>query len=102
MQMSVNDAPSHASEAELRSSLVAAYGAVLGGKDLSRALGFRTQSAFRKALERGALSIKIFQLPGRRGRFALTNELATWLWRQRQDPSQGAPISSGGPAAQKP
>ena len=74
-----------ASEAELRASLVAIYGAVVGGKELARALGFRTQSAFRKALDRGALSVPLFQLPGRRGRFALSTELATWLWKQRQD-----------------
>jgi len=42
-------------EAELLASLLATYGVVVGGSELTRALGFRTQSAFRKASERGAL-----------------------------------------------
>lgn len=75
-------------EAELLASLLATYGVVVGGSELTRALGFRTQSAFRKASERGALKLRLFRMPGRRGRFALTTELATWLWWQRQHPEQ--------------
>ena len=89
-----------ASEAELRATLVATYGAVVGGKELARALGFRTQSAFRKALNRGALSVQLFQMPGRRGRFALCTELATWLWNQRQD--SYLPDRTGGATSQTP
>jgi hypothetical protein len=92
--------PAGPSEAELTASLVATYGAIVGGKELARALGFRTQSAFRKALDRGALSVTIFQIPGRRGRFALSTELATWIWRQRQD--SNLCHSAGGDATQKP
>lgn len=88
------------SEAELAASLVATYGPVVGGKELARALGFRTQSAFRKALDRGALSVKIFEMPGRRGRFALSTELATWLWRQRQE--SNLCHSAGGDTTQNP
>lgn len=88
------------SEAELAASLVATYGPVVGGKELARTLGFRTQSAFRKALDRGALSVTIFQMPGRRGRFALSTELATWLWRRRQD--SNLRHSAGGDNTQKP
>lgn len=63
--------------------LIRALGATVGGESLTKALGFRSQGAFRKAVQRGRLSIRIFSIEGRRGRFAVTADVAAWLWCQR-------------------
>lgn len=63
--------------------LIRALGATVGGESLTKALGFRSQEAFRKALQRGRLSIRTFSIEGRRGRFAATVDVAAWLWCQR-------------------
>lgn len=63
--------------------LIRALGATVGGESLSKALGFRSQDAFRKAYQRDRLPVWTFEIAGRRGRFASTADIATWLWRQR-------------------
>jgi hypothetical protein len=63
--------------------LIRALGAMVGGEALSRALGFTSQDAFRKALQRGRVPVATFEVVGRRGRFATVIDIATWLWRQR-------------------
>ena len=63
--------------------LTRTLGAVVGGLALSRALGFPSQDAFRQAFSRGRLPIRVFELEGRRGRFALTSDIARWLWARR-------------------
>lgn len=77
----------------LEASLTRALGPVLGGAQLTRALGYPTQSAFRRALSRGAVPIPVFTIAGRRGRFALTRDVAAWLIAIR-DPE----TCQGGPA----
>ena len=63
--------------------LIRALGATVGGETLSRALGYPTQDAFRKASHRGRLPVRTFEMVGRRGRFAVTTDIAQWLWDQR-------------------
>lgn len=63
--------------------LICALGVTVGGESLSKALGFRSQDAFRKAHQRGRLPVGTFEIAGRRGRFASTVDIATWLWCQR-------------------
>lgn len=63
----------------LHDGLLARHGPVLGGEDLARALGYRSQAAFRQARRRGQVDIALFSLPNRRGVFALTCVVATWL-----------------------
>lgn len=60
------------------------YGVMLGGKNLWRNLGFETAEAFRKAIARQQIPVALFELPHRRGRFALTCEVAAWLMANRQ------------------
>lgn len=67
---------------DLEVNLTRALGAVVGGGDLSRALGYRTQAAFRQALARDRLPVRVFEIEGRRGRFARTGDIARWLWGQ--------------------
>lgn len=66
---------------ELR--LIAALGATVGGNTLAKALGYRSQDAFRKAHQRNRLPVHTFELAGRRGRFAAATDIAQWLWRHR-------------------
>ena len=44
---------------------------------------YPTAAAFRKARIRGTLPVAEFDIAGRRGRFALTQEVARWLVAQR-------------------
>lgn len=60
-------------------SLVAQFGPLIGGQDLRRALGFRSRGAFRTALDRGHMPVKVFSLEGRRGKFAFAVEVEAWL-----------------------
>jgi len=83
---------------EYRRELTHMYGPVIGGHDLSLVLGFRTQQAFRKALERGHIPVQTFALEGRRGKFAATADIAAWLWNARYSPrrrQQCSPNAAG-------
>lgn len=64
---------------EYQADLTRVLGPVVGG------LGLRTQTAFRKAHVGGRLP-HTFVIPGRRGRFAATADIAAWLWAQRHQP----------------
>ena len=64
--------------------MIRALGATVGGNDLAQALGYPSQEAFRKARKRGRLPVVTFEMRGRRGRFATTTDIATWLWNQRR------------------
>lgn len=55
------------------------YGPLMGGKELAVALGFKNTAAFRQALRRGNLPVKVFVLPSRKGKFALTRDVSQWL-----------------------
>lgn len=59
--------------------LMAVYGIVVGGAALWRLLGYRSGDAFRKAVQRGTLPVQTFAIPHRRGRFARTIDISTWL-----------------------
>ncbi len=60
------------------------HGPILGGADLSKALGYRSLAAFRQARRRGQVEVKLFSLPNRRGVFALGIEVAHWLAKASQ------------------
>lgn len=55
------------------------YGPTLGGRDLYSALGFKSYAAFHRSKQRGEVGVDVFALPGRRGWFALTTDVAAWL-----------------------
>lgn len=60
------------------------HGPILGGEDLSKALGYRSLAAFRQARRRGQVEVELFSLPNRRGVFALVFEVAQWLAKVSQ------------------
>ena len=65
--------------AALTRRLIAEHGELIGGAALSRCLGYRTQRAFQMGIQRGQVPVETFNLPGRRGRYARTFEVAAWL-----------------------
>jgi hypothetical protein len=65
--------------AALEATLTRELGAVIGGGKLTRALGYPSQAAFRQAVARDRLPIRMFEIDGRRGKFALARDIARWL-----------------------
>lgn len=63
----------------LEEILLKEFGPLMGGEDLRRALGFKTWSAFARAVRSNEIGIQIIEIPHRRGRFALTTDVAAWL-----------------------
>ena len=68
--------------------LIRALGATVGGECLTKALGYPSQDAFRKARHRGRLPVSTFEVQGRRGRFASAADIAAWLWGMRAEFTQ--------------
>lgn len=64
---------------ELESRLLDEYGPLLGGADLIKSLGYRTHSAFRRAQRLGLLGVRVFSIPDRKGKYALTRDIAAWI-----------------------
>lgn len=64
---------------KLTKVLLEQHGPMMTRAALYRALGFATYSAFNRALLRGDLGIEVFRIPGRKGMFALTTAVATWV-----------------------
>jgi hypothetical protein len=76
----------------LADQLLGRYGPTIGGRDLYAALGFKSYAAFHRSQQRGELGIGVFKLPGRRGWFALTAEVAEWLeTHANAEPPTGSP-----------
>jgi len=65
------------------------FGPLMGGEDLRRALGYRSAPAFARAARLNVLGIAVFEIPGRRGKFAMTEDVATWLKGLRQQSAAG-------------
>lgn len=68
---------------ELHEELMAKYGAMLFGKELHRTLGYATPEAFRQAVSKNTVPVPIFSIKNRRGKFALSKDVAKWLSIQR-------------------
>ncbi|MCC8536830.1 hypothetical protein ACDH70_00955 [Xanthomonas axonopodis pv. poinsettiicola] len=66
-------------ESEIREGLLRRHGELLKGKALRQCLGFGSVRSFQRAVTEGALPVITFTLPGRRGRFARTRDVAAWL-----------------------
>lgn len=70
---------------DLARALMERFGPLMGGADLRRALGFRSDVTFHRAARLGQLPVKVFKIEGRRGKYALTTEVAQWLCRISTD-----------------
>lgn len=76
--------PPQAIAQRLHEELLALHGPILGGEQLAHALGYGTLAAFRQARRRNQVDVTLFTLPNRRGVFALTLDVASWLAHARQ------------------
>jgi hypothetical protein len=65
--------------------LMRAYGPLMSGEDLRRALGYPSKGAYNQAIARGLLPVPVFGIERRRGKFALTQDVANWLITQRRE-----------------
>jgi len=68
---------------KLEEDLLNLYGPMVYGKALYKSLGYGSGDAFRQAVSRKIVPVPVFPIKGRRGKFALTKEVAHWLARQR-------------------
>lgn len=64
---------------QLNDAMLRQYGPLIGGADLRKALGFRTAATFQRAVREKTLNVPVFDVPGRRGKFALTVDIAIWI-----------------------
>lgn len=55
------------------------YGPLLGGNELVSILGFKTKAAFYRSIRMNTLGVVVFNIAGRKGKFALTENVANWL-----------------------
>lgn len=69
----------NAGESEQRMDLQSRFGPLLGGQDLVKSLGYKSAAAFRQAVKRGTIPVEVFEIPNRRGKFALTSDIECWL-----------------------
>jgi hypothetical protein len=83
MQTLQNESEKNLLRKEMETTLMERYGPLLGGENLSQALGFPSYDAFRQSDLRKQLVIPVFKIDHRRGRFALTRDVALWLATQR-------------------
>jgi hypothetical protein len=79
MKASLAPAGSKATPSHPLSDLLAEHGELVGGGDLQRCLGFKSARSFQRAQKEGRLPVTTFSLPGRRGVFARTRDIAAWL-----------------------
>lgn len=71
-------------QAQLAEHMLKQYGPLMGGTILWQALGFKTHAAFGRAKRSGLLGLAVFEIPGRRGQFALTTDVAYWLLQSKE------------------
>ena len=68
---------------ELEQQLMSKYGPLLSGDDLRQVLGYPSLDALRQAICRNRAPVPVFTLQNRRGKYALTKDVAIWLATQR-------------------
>ena len=68
---------------KLDKDLMDRHGPIIGGEDLWQVLGYKTAAAFRLALKLGDISLPIFNIEKRRGKFALSIDIANWIVDQK-------------------
>ncbi len=59
------------------------YGPLLTGEELIKALGYKSKAAFRQSVVRKTVPVQLFEIENRRGKYALTKEVACYLAERR-------------------
>ncbi len=55
---------------------------IVTGEQLQKALGFKSLDALRQAISRKTMPVSVFELANRRGKYALTKDIAKYLAAQ--------------------
>lgn len=63
----------------LKDELIKQDGPLIGGLDLRNMLGYKAASTFNRAKRLNLIGVHVFELPNRRGSFALTTDVVDWL-----------------------
>jgi hypothetical protein len=84
-------------QSALEESLLAKNGELMTGEPLRWSLGYRSERTFARAVKGGTVPVPLISLPGRRGWFARTRDVAAWL----QSLTAGSDQNSGEPAHAK-
>jgi hypothetical protein len=74
---------------ELNAQFVQQFGPILSSEVLVKVLGYRSPAAYRQAVARDTVPVPLFQIPNRRGRFALARDVAIWMSQQRRAVTTG-------------
>ena len=65
---------------ELELQLMHLHGPLIGGIELQKCLGFRSAASFRRAIRLKLIDLYVFEIPNRKGLFAVTTDVANWLY----------------------
>ncbi len=80
----------------LERDLIHLHGPMMTGEALRLALGYPSKDAFRQAIARKTTPIPVFGIEKRRGKFALTKDVAAWIVAQRERASARPDEPEGG------
>jgi hypothetical protein len=69
--------------ADLERDLLERYGLLVTGEALIKELGYISKTAFRQSLVRKTVPIPVFELDNRRGKYALSKDIAAYLAKKR-------------------
>nr|WP_193988101.1 hypothetical protein [Lelliottia steviae] len=83
MEQSNNLDPVKVLAHELKEDLMELYGPMIYGKALYVCLGYGSGDAFRQAVSRRSVPVPVFPIENRRGKYALTQDVALWIAQQR-------------------
>ncbi len=82
--------------------LRARHGFVVPGAALRSILGFKTTYGWIRALKEGRVGVRTFNLEGRRGRFALSEDVARFLSVAAARQAPGSAFESGSLSSPRP
>ncbi|MGH8507046.1 MAG: hypothetical protein ACRETM_13970 [Stenotrophobium sp.] len=77
--MSTKEQSKLAGDVSVHQELLQAHGELVTGRPLLLLLGFKSQRSFYRAIQADCLPVKVSQIAGRRGYFARTRDVASWL-----------------------
>lgn len=64
---------------DFESDLLKQYGPLISPRDLWHVLGYPSHMAYRKAIQKDELPVFVFHIEKRKGRFAFSKDVASWL-----------------------
>ncbi|MDP3210610.1 hypothetical protein [Methylotenera sp.] len=75
-------------EETLLNELTEKHGEIVSLDSLSKIIGYKTVAAVKYAIKKEQLSINTFYIKGRKGRYAMTRDVASWLIECKENNSQ--------------